>query len=157
MQPKLTVLADLMMFITGKVIFIIALLFVRKSRTIADPSWTWSKKEVICWLHHHLLYHNYVWQKLITMNCFIVMWLCPSICWKHAIWHMPRIWHQPSQVGKAYEWFHCWNCVVLSETLSDHPGVTVATLCWGFGTQQSLIFCCLMRCHNFGGSLLLFS
>jgi hypothetical protein len=56
-SPGLLILADLMMFITGKVISIIgkmvsiiALLFVQKSRTISAPSWTWSKNEFICWL-----------------------------------------------------------------------------------------------------------
>jgi hypothetical protein len=57
---------------------IIALLFVRKSRTISAPSWTWSKNEFICWLVLFFLYHNSVWQEFKTMISFIVMWLCPS-------------------------------------------------------------------------------
>jgi hypothetical protein len=90
------------------------------------------------------LYHNWVWQKLITMKWFRVVWLCPSFCCRnHSIRHMSWVWRQPSQVGKAYDWFQCWNCLGSSETVSDHPGVTVATLCLGFGTQQSMIFCSL--------------
>ena len=64
-------------------------------------------------------------------------------CRNHTIWRMSRVWHQPSQVGKAYDWFQWWNCLGSSEPVSDHPGVTVATLCWVFGTQQSMVFCCL--------------
>ena len=64
-------------------------------------------------------------------------------CRNQPIQHMPRVWHQPSQVGKAYDWFQWWNCLGSSEPVSDHPGVTVATLCWVFGTQQSMVFCCL--------------
>ncbi len=138
------------MFITGKmisiigmIVSIIALLFVQKSRTISSPSCTLSKNEVICLLvivsvsqlcvtgiQNHDKFHSYVTLPFL-------------FCRNHTIWCMPRIWHQPSQVGKTYEWFHCWNCVGSSETVSDCPSVTVATLCWGFGTQQSLIFCCL--------------
>ena len=49
-SPSSQMLACLMMFITGKMIFIIALLFVWKSRTILAPSWTWFNHDVICWL-----------------------------------------------------------------------------------------------------------
>jgi len=149
-SPGLQILADLMMFITGKMISIIsmmvsiiALLFVQKSRTILTLSWTLSKNEVICWLvifsisqlcvtriQNHDMIHSYVTLPFL-------------FCRNHTIWRMPRVWHQPSQVGKTYEWFHCWNCAGSSETVSDCQSVTVATLCWGFGTQQSLIFCCL--------------
>ena len=129
--------------------------FVRNSRTIFG-----SVVDMVQERGHMLallffMYHNWVWQKLITVKCFIAMWLCPSFCGRnHTIWHMPRVWHQPSQVGKAYDWFQCWNYLGSSETVSVHPGVTVATLCWGFGTQQSMIFCCLITfCHNCGDSL----
>ena len=42
--------------------------------------------------------------------------------------------------------------VGFSRTVSLFPGVTVATLCWGFGNQQSLTFSCLRRMYNCGGS-----
>ena len=64
-------------------------------------------------------------------------------CRNQPIRRMSRVWHQPSQVGKAYDWFQWWNCLGSSEPVSDHPGVTVATLCWVFGTQQSMVFSCL--------------
>jgi hypothetical protein len=35
-----------------------------------------------------------------------------------------------------YDWLHFWNREGSSETVSDCPAVTVATLCWGFRTQQ---------------------
>ncbi len=41
----------------------------------------------------------------------------------------------------------------LSRTVSLFPCVTVATLCWMFGNQQSLVFSHLMRIHCCGGSL----
>jgi DNA-directed RNA polymerase subunit E'/Rpb7 len=53
-------LYDKMISIIGKMVSIIALLFVRKSRTISAPSWTWSKNEFICWLVLFFLYHNSV-------------------------------------------------------------------------------------------------
>jgi len=40
------------MIITGKMSFIITLIFVQKSRTISALLWTWSKKEVMSWLCH---------------------------------------------------------------------------------------------------------
>ena len=52
--------------------------FVQKPRTISALLWTWSKKEVIYWLCF-VLYHNWVWQKLITMKWFRVLWLCPFL------------------------------------------------------------------------------
>ena len=64
-------------------------------------------------------------------------------CRNQPIRRMSRVWHQPSQVGKAYDWFQWWNGLGSSEPVSDHPGVTVATLCWVFGTQQSMVFSCL--------------
>jgi hypothetical protein len=42
----------------------------------------------------------------------------------------------------------------ISRTVSLFPGVTVATLCWEFGLQQSLIFSRLMRIHTHGDSLI---
>ncbi len=40
-----------------------------------------------------------------------------------------------------------------STTVSFIPCVTVATLCWVFGNQQSLVFSRLMRIHCCGSSL----
>jgi hypothetical protein len=64
-------------------------------------------------------------------------------CRNQPIWCMSRVWHQPSQVGKAYSWFQWWNCLGPSEHVPVHPGVTVATFCWVFRTQQGMVFCCL--------------
>ena len=122
-SPGLLILADLMMFITGKVISIIgkmvsiiALLFVRKSRTISAPSWTWSKNSsyaglsyfsvaqlCVTGIQNHDMFHSHVTLPFL-------------FCRNHSIWCMSRIWHQPSQVGKTYEWFRYWNCMGSSET-----------------------------------------
>jgi hypothetical protein len=52
------------------------------------------------------LYLNWMWQKLITMKWFRAVWLCPSFCCRnHTILCMSRVWHQPSQVEKAYDCF----------------------------------------------------
>ena len=64
-------------------------------------------------------------------------------CRNQPIWCMSRVWHQPSQVGKAYSWFQWWNCLGPSEHVPVQPDVTVATFCWVFRTQQGMVFCCL--------------
>ena len=126
--------------------------FVQKSRTILVLLWSWFKKAVIFWLVF------FVPQLGVTETHYIkwfrVVWPCPSFCWRnHTIRCMSRVWHQPSQIGKAYDWFQCWYYLGSSETVPDHPGVTVATLCWGFRTQQNMIFCCLITfCHMCGDS-----
>ena len=150
-SPGLQILADLMMSITGKMISIIGMMvsimfcflfenleqfqLLRghgpRMRSYAGlSSFSSVSQPCVTGIQNHDMFHSYV--------------TLPSLfCRNHTIWHMPRIWHQPSQVGKTYEWFRYWNCMGSSATMSDCPGVTVATLCWGFGTQQSLIFCCL--------------
>jgi hypothetical protein len=100
------------------------------------------------------LYHNYLWQKLITMKWFRVVWLCPSFCFRnHTIWRMSRVWHQPSQVGKAYYWFQCWNCLGSSELRL----ITLVLLWQHFVEGSGLIkawfsVAWLPFCHNYGDS-----
>ena len=50
-------------------------------------------------------------------------------CRNQSIRRMSRVCYQPSQVGKAYDWFQWWNCLGFSEPVPDNPDVTVATLC----------------------------
>ena len=64
----------------------------------------------------------------------------PLLCRNHAIWHPPRGWHLPIQVGRAYDYFHLLNCEGSLETIS------VWTRCLWFSfvgdqNQQRLIFC----------------
>ena len=73
----------------------------------------------------------------------------PSFCRKH-----------PSDVCQDFD-----TCLVMHlrvpflelegflRTVSFFPCVTVATLCWMFGNQQSLVFSRLMRIHCYGSSL----
>jgi len=42
-------------------------------------------------------------------------------CRNHSIRVMSRVWHQPSQLGKAYNWFQCRIYLGSSETVSNPP------------------------------------
>ena len=143
------VFAELMMvIITGNVIQIITSFFVKIPRTIPALLWTWSNKEVTCWLCL-FLYHNWVWQKFITIKWFRAVWHCPSCCHRnHTIQCMWKSWTPaPSHAGKAYDWFQCCNCLGFSETVSDHPDVR---------TRQSTIFRCLITFYYNCGDYPLF-
>ena len=133
-NPDLKVFGDLMMFFNGKMIFIITLILVWKSRTISALLWTWSNHEVIWWLVI-FLYHNWSWKKLIIIKWFRSVSLPFHFCRNHTIWCMSRVDTSLVRYGK-HDWFQCWNCLGSPETVSDHPG--------RFGTQQSMIFCCLI-------------
>jgi hypothetical protein len=124
------------MIITGKVIVIIFLyvIFVWKSKTIVDSVLALLKTEVICW-HGHFetsFRRTVCYRKPLLCNS-ISMWLCPSFTyfcfWKHTIQRMPRLWHLPSWVGKAYASSYLEHIGCLETMFFVGWNVTAATLC----------------------------
>jgi hypothetical protein len=146
-NPDLKIFADLTMSITGMMIYIIILIFVFKK------------------LNNFSSFMDMVQERghMLALSCFCITTGCDRthnhemaqssvtsalpFCRNQPIWCMSRVWQQPSQVGKAYNWFQWWNFLVSSELVSDHPDVTVATLCRVFILSKAW-FSVALGCQN---------
>ncbi len=101
-SPGSQILTDFMMFITGKIFFIIACFLFEnleqfqllhghgpRMRSYAGLVIFSVSQLCVTETHNQEMFHSHV-----TLPF--------HFCRNHTIWHMSRVWHQPSQVGKTY-------------------------------------------------------